>query len=66
MRFSVFTDSILSENWLFLYINNDISSTHARARGHATQPENVEKMCNLVGLGVYLDQILHSNCFFLK
>ena len=50
MRFSVYFDSILSEKWLFSYINNDIRCTHAR--GHAPQRENLEKMCNLEGLGV--------------
>ena len=57
MRFSVYIDSILSEKWLSSYINNDISCTHAK--GHALQGENFLKMRNLVGLGVYFDQILH-------
>ena len=57
MRFSVYFDSILNEKWLFSYRNNDISCTHAR--GHASQRENLEIMCNLVLLGVYFDQILH-------
>ena len=45
MRFSVYFDSILNEKWLFSYKNNDISCTHAR--GHASQRENLEKMCNI-------------------
>ena len=57
MHFSVYFDSILKEKWLFSYRNNDISCT--QARGHAPQRENFEKMCNLVRLGVYFDQILH-------
>ena len=36
-----------------------ISTAHGHARGHAPQLENLEKMCNLVGIGVYFDQILH-------
>ena len=43
-------------------VNNDISCTHVR--GHASQIENLEKMCNLVRLGVYFDHILHN--FFLS
>ena len=57
MRFSVYFDSILNEKWLFLYRNNDISCKHAM--GNAPQRENLEKRCNLVRLGVYIDQILH-------
>ena len=57
MRFSVYFDSILNEKWLFSYRNNDISCTHAMS--HAPQRENLEKMCNLMRLGVYFDQILH-------
>ena len=52
MRFSVYFDSILNEKWLFSYRNNDNSCTHAR--GHAPQRENLEKMCNMVSLGVYI------------
>ena len=62
MRFSGYFDSIPNEKWLFSYRNNDSSCIHAR--GHAPQQENLEKMCNLVRLGVYFDQILHKN--FLK
>ena len=40
----------------FSYRNYDISCTHAR--GHATQRENLEKICNL-RLGEYFDQILY-------
>ena len=58
MCFSVYFDSILNEKWPFSYRNNDISCTHVR--GHAPQRENLEKMCNLVRLGVYFDQILLS------
>ena len=47
----------LNEKWLFSYRNNDISCTHAR--GHAPQRENLEKISDLVRLGVYFDQILH-------
>ena len=36
-----------------------ISTAHVHARGHAPQRENLEKMYNLVRLGVYFDQILH-------
>ena len=57
MRFSEYLDSILNEKWLFSYRNNDISCTQARS--HAPQRENLEKMCILVRLGVYFDQILH-------
>ena len=46
----------LNGKWLFSYRNNDISCTHAR--GHAPQQENLEKMCDLVRLGIYFDQIL--------
>ena len=54
MRFSVYFDCILNEKITsFLYINNDISFTHAR--GHATLRENFEKMCNLMCLGKYFD-----------
>ena len=58
MRFSVWTCSItliafLNEKWLFSYRNNDISCIHAR--GDAPQRENLEKMCNLMRLGVYFD-----------
>ena len=37
--------------------NNDISCTHTRE--HATLRENFEKMCNLMRLGEYFDQILY-------
>ena len=48
---------------LFFFIqNNDISCTHAR--GHATMREIFLKMCNLIHLGEYFDQILYQNCFF--
>ena len=57
MRFSVYFDCILKEKWFFSNRNNDISCTHAR--GHATLRENVEKMCNLMRLGEYFDQILY-------
>ena len=57
MSFSVYLDSILNEKWLFSYRNNNISCTHGR--GHALQRENFEKMCNLVRLSVYFDQISH-------
>ena len=46
----------LNGKWLFSYRNNDISCTDAR--GHAPQQENLEKMCDLVRLGIYFDQIL--------
>ena len=54
---NVYFYSILNEKWLFSSKNNDIGSTHAR--GHAPQQENLEKMCNLVRLSLYFDQILH-------
>ena len=57
MRFSVYFDCILNEKWFFSNRNNDISCTHAR--GHATLRENFEKMCNLMRLGEYFDQILY-------
>ena len=56
MRFSVYFDCILNEKWFFSNRNNDISCTHAR--GHATLRENFEKMCNLMRLDEYFDQIL--------
>ena len=40
---------------------NDISCTHAR--GHTTPLKNFLKMCNLMRLGEYFDQILYYNCF---
>ena len=58
MRFSAYFGSILNEKWLFSHRNNDISFTHAR--GHAPHRENLEKMCNLVRLGVYFDHILRK------
>ena len=57
MRFSVYFDCILNEKWFISNRNNDISCTHAR--GHATLRENFEKMCNLMRLGQYFDQILY-------
>ena len=57
MCFSVYFDSILNEKWLFSYRHNDISCSHAM--GHAPQRENLEKICNLVRLGVCFDRILH-------
>ena len=36
-----------------------IISAGEHARGYAPQLENLEKMCDLVNLGVYFDQILH-------
>ena len=57
MRFSVYFDCILNEKWFFSNGNNHISCTHAR--GHATLRENFEKMCNLMRLGEYFDQILY-------
>ena len=45
------------KKWFFLYRNNDISCTNARE--HATQRENFEKMCNLMRLCEYFDQILY-------
>ena len=58
MRFSVYFDSILNEKWLFSPKNNyDTSRTHAR--GHTPQRENLDKICNLVRISVYFDQILH-------
>ena len=45
------------KKWFFSNRNNDISCTHAR--GHATLRENFEKMCNLMRLGEYFDQILY-------
>ena len=39
-----------------------ISAAHmlgAYARGHATLRENFEKMCDLMRLGEYFDQILY-------
>ena len=62
MRFSVYFDSILDVKWLYSSRNNDISRTHTR--GHAPQRENLEKMCNLVRLSVYFNQILHKKFFF--
>ena len=57
MRFSVYFDCILNEKMVLFKYNNDISCTHAR--GHATLRENFEKMCNLMRLGEYSDQILY-------
>ena len=45
------------KKWFFSYRNNDINCTHAK--GHATLRENLEKMCNLMRLGEYSDQILY-------
>ena len=45
------------KKWFFSNRNNDINCTHAR--GHATLRENFEKMCNLMRLGEYFDQILY-------
>ena len=45
------------KKWFFSNRNNDISCTHARE--HATLRENFEKMCNLMRLGEYFDQILY-------
>ena len=50
------------KKWFFSYENNDISCTHAK--GHGTLRGNFEKMCNLVRLGEYFDQILYY--IFLK
>ena len=62
MRFSVYFDCILNKKMGLSYRNNDISCTHDR--GHATLQEIFEKMCNLMRLGEYFDQILYKNCFF--
>ena len=64
MRFSVYFDSILNEKYLFSYRNNDISCTHAR--GHASQRENLEKICNLVRLGVYFLSDFALKLFFFS
>ena len=45
MRITVYFDSILNEQWLFSYRNNDINCTPVS--GHAPQQENLEKICNL-------------------
>ena len=50
------------KKWFFSYRNNDISYTHDR--GHATLRGIFEKMCNLMRLGEYFDQILYI--FFFK
>ena len=42
--------------WFFSYKNNDINCTHAKGHAIALQ-ENFEKMCNLMRLGEYFDQI---------
>ena len=57
MRFSIYFDCTLNEKWFFSNRNNDIKCTHAM--GHATLRENFEKMCNLMRLGEYFDQILY-------
>ena len=44
------------KKWFFSYRNNDISCTDAK--GHATLREIFDKMCNLMCLGEYFDQIL--------
>ena len=63
MRISVYFDCILNKKkWVFSYRNNDISCTHDR--GHATLQENFEKLCNLMRLGEYVDQILYKKIFF--
>ena len=63
MRFSVYFDCILNKKkWVFSYRNNDISYTHDR--GHATLQKFSEKMCNLMRLGEYFDQILYKNYLF--
>ena len=43
----------------YFHIEIMISAACTHARGHAPQRENLEKMCNLVRLGVYFAQILH-------
>ena len=40
-----------------------ISAAHMLG-GHVTLRENVLKVCNLMRLGEYFDQILYYNCFF--
>ena len=57
MRFSVCFDCILHEKMVLSYRKNDISCTHAR--GLDTLRENFEKMCKLMRLGEYFDQILY-------
>ena len=57
MRFRVYFDCILHEKVVLSYRKNDISCTHAR--GLATLRENFEKMCNLMSLDEYFDQILY-------
>ena len=56
MHFSVYFHCILNEKRFFSYRNSDISCTHDRE--HATLREIFEKMCNLMRLGEYFDQIL--------
>ena len=58
MRFSVYFDCILNEKNGSFQIEIMISAAHY-ARGHATLRENFEKMCNLMRLGEYFDQILY-------
>ena len=45
------------KKWFFSYRNNAISCTDASE--HATLREFVDKMCNLMRLGEYFDQILY-------
>ena len=52
------------KKWFFSYRNNDISCIHER--GHATLREIFEKMCNLMRLGEYFDQIVYKIFFFLS
>ena len=58
MRFSVYLDCILNENGSF-QIEIMISAAHICYGGNAILRENFEKMCNLMRLGEYFDQILN-------
>ena len=64
MSFSVYFDCILNEKNGSFHIEIMISAAHMLGR-HATMQKNFEKMCNLMRLGDYDDQILYE-IFFLK
>ena len=51
------------KKWFFSYRNNDISCSHDS--GHATLREIFEKMCNLMRLGEYFDEISLKKFFIV-